>query len=821
MPADLMSRTSDHEFRQPRTLSVKNLRPLDDGSLGVAKRPVCYQSLAGCMPLGVLERKGGRSIVGSAGRSVYTVDESQPSANPVIYLSVLPSEVLCALPQRSGESILVMTAEGAVEIRSTESGVSVSRIERDYPAVMLTSTDSGILSTEVSARRLSRVYGQTGQLVSQDSKSVTSDLISAYLHLCEEASGAGVMIQPAICRYKLRDINGRELFTSGPVLLSATSGAQLSNPQDVMSDDRQTINAYTVSAETWKLSAVLPSVSAGEWPEVASMDVYMSPLFHPYNPDTEGYTTLARGESQVSPFLRVSMPGLMYGLGSGYRKSVPRTVRRVLSRLDALERCVATIHRPFGTGGRTVEIAVTQPTDVRTVMREVLGSFKKKVSRQTRAETLMRAPHTLTARVCASDAQMTAWGDLGTVRFKGWNAQSQGIRAEASKSWRTVTVVKFSDGSGVMRSDSGEGNCPTAFSPLLSYPSPDATEMKIVHMCDGRTMTAEVKLEPDESGRFSVWVSDSARPQVFDTGGNPATGTLKAPDDRWPDMVAFAPTDSPLRIESNTQGLGGRIKAVALRDGTDQSWEFGRQKFVAGTTDGLYSIVLGSDRNKVAVKSMVSGKVESADQLIGGEPGELFALCGDNNERGPALLRLTSRGVFELFECPRDYHALAYEPYRKELWALRSDGTADVFCRAFQWRRYERSGITGQATSHTGGTAWIVTPQGLLRPDREVTSERTEIEVSYDVVPRRLRYVTVGATDIVAEGSNVNLRFEMAATGTGQSRSRQCLDSSITGSLESPVRLYHTGRPVQRMTLKLSGSVSEDFVLNSFRVYIK
>lgn len=822
VPADIVPRTAEHAFTRPRPLAVKNLRPLNDGSLEVTATPVNYESLGGCKPLGILKRKNGRLIVASSGTSVYTVDESTPAAPPVIYLSALPSAALCAMPQRSEESVLVMTAEGAVDIRTSESGIEVKRLNREYPAVMLTAADASPISTDVAARTLHKAYGTGGVLTQQDSDEAVADLTAAYLRLCEEASGAGVMIQPAICRYRLRDINGTVLFTSGPVLLSATSGAQLADPFGVMSDDRQTVSAYTVSADTWKLSAVLPADPAGAGADAAVLEVYMSPLFHPYDPDGEGYATLTRGASQSEPFMRVSMPGLMYGLGAVYRKGVGRTVRRMLARLDSLERCVATIPQPFmTTGGRTVEITVTQDGDVRSAMRGLIGAFRKKVARQPRTRTLMRPPHTLTARVCAADAQVTAWGDLGVVRFKGWNAQSQGVCADASKRWSTITVVKFSDGTGLMRSDSGEGDAPAAFSPLLSYPSADATEMKIVHLCDGRTTIAELKLEPDESGQYAVWVADRPVPQTFGTSGSPTTGTLTAPQDRWDDMVAFAPSECPLCVESCTQGLGSAIRALVKRDGHDQSWEFGRSKFVAGTSQGLFSIVLGADRSKVAVKNMAAGRVESASWLISGETSEIFALCGDNSDKGPALLRLTSRGVFELFESPRGYHALAYEPYRKELWALRTDGSADVFCRTFRWRRYERTGIGARSASQSGGISWLETPHGLLRPDREVSSAETEIEASYDIVPRGMRYVTAQSTDIVAEGSRVHLRLVVKSSGTGRRNELTRLDSLISGSLESPIRLYHPGRPLQRLTLTLSGTVSADFTLNSFRVYIK
>ena len=137
------------------------------------------------------------------------------------------------------------------------------------------------------------------------------------------------------------------------------------------------------------------------------------------------------------------------------------------------------------------------------------------------------------------------------------------------------------------------------------------------------------------------------------------------------------------------------------------------------------------------------------------------------------------------------------------------------------WRRYERTGIGARSASQSGGISWLEAPHGLLRPDREVSSAETEIEASYDIVPRGMRYVTAQSTDIVAEGSRVHLRLVVKSSGTGRRNELTRLDSLISGSLESPIRLYHPGRPLQRLTLTLSGTVSADFTLNSFRVYIK
>ncbi|MCH5221205.1 MAG: hypothetical protein J1F05_02600 [Muribaculaceae bacterium] len=317
--------------------NVVNMRPKGgDGGLVTVGRPMQYRRLAGCRPLCRFRRQDDSLLLASTGTTLVTAVERVEDAPTGIYPSSLPGEALCAV-QRSAGNAIVMTSGGAVSAGLNTAGLAIIPLDMEIPAISLMARTSTPVAASVAPRTLSKDYGGAVRLTKRDADDVAADLSSAYLDMCADAATVGAFIQPALCRYRLRDRSGNIVYISPVVLLSHPTGAQCASPVAITSADRRNIDGYVVEADTWQLEVSIPEWRVSRADEIAALEIYMSPQFHPYNPDMRAYTSLGRGAGSSSPFIYAALPGRNCGLGDDAGGSAQKTIMRAMARIDDLE----------------------------------------------------------------------------------------------------------------------------------------------------------------------------------------------------------------------------------------------------------------------------------------------------------------------------------------------------------------------------------------------------------------------------------------------------------------------------------------------------
>ena len=341
--ASPVARSAEHVYQAVRTVNMVNLRPGDDCSLRPVGMPKTFASLGEGVPLGVMDG----CLLAARGTAVAAAPLDGGSATAPVISGRLPSAPLCTL-DCGDDGILVMTDEGPVSIGAAGSRSAVRPIGFDFPPLTLTPSAWGKVTATVAARTLSQAYNTSTTLVARDVAAVTGDLAAAYLRMCADASAVGGMLQPVIARYKLRGSRGNILFTSAPILLGHSSGAQLADYVGLKSDDRMTLKAYSLEAGLWSLSIRFPDASAyADAARVASAEIWFTPMFHPYHPDMQGTVVIARASAADDDFLRVTLPGMNCGLGEGRPGNVERLLMKALAHIDEIEERVAVIAAPF------------------------------------------------------------------------------------------------------------------------------------------------------------------------------------------------------------------------------------------------------------------------------------------------------------------------------------------------------------------------------------------------------------------------------------------------------------------------------------------
>lgn len=809
--ASPVARSAEHIYQAVRTVEMLNLRPSDDCSLRPAGAPKCYGLLKDTVPLGMVDA----CVFAADGKKIVTLPVDDSSATAPVVSGSLPSLPLCSLGRDGG--MTVMTAEGAASIDVDGSRMEVKPLGSDFPPLTLIPSIWGKTSATIASRTLSRVYNTATPLTGSDAAAVTGDLASAYLRMCADAAAVGGMLQPVVARYKLRDSRGNLLFTSAPVLLGHPNGAQLADYVGIKSDDRMTLKSYSLEADLWSLSVKVHS-SAGyaRFGSVAQAEVWMTPMFHPYHPDMQGAALLARGSSVTEDFLRVTLPGVGCGLGSGRLGNVERLLIKALAHIDEIEECVAVIPSPFDYGARTVAVSLSADPDAASVSRRLSKALSKSVVSVSPLNVLLSAPHGFSARCCATDASVAAWGNLTVRRYAGYPLQSLAVKL-ADEAWSAVAVVRFADGSGVSRTESGSTGAPMAFSPLLCYPSADAVELKIVVTSGGTVRTHTLQLRPDASCRVSAFAGGGATPLSLVESAGVTLPALTAPHDRFAGAIAFAPADNPLAVDAVAE-VEGAVNALAARCANDQSWEFGRGRFLAGSDSGVYSVAVAAGRKSLSVRRIAEGRVRRRDAMVTAAAGDVFVLCGSDAGSGPALLRILPSGRHELFEVPRDYRSLAWNGIAGELWACRADGSADVFCVAHGWRRYSRSDVDVVEFYNLGGEAYAVGGKGLLRLAAEEPLPLQHIKLSFLVNPDKLNAVRPGRLHAMLCCSSLFGELRLDGRNLAGTSPWPLLTVAFDGSCLSPLSLLPVGRPSRRLGLELEANVASDFVFDSFRI---
>lgn len=780
---------------------VVNLRPRKgiDGrmELVAAMPPSTFASLRGRRAVCRL----GRKLVVAAGKVLAAVDDSVPSAMPSAGLSALPGEPLCALAVAAGESI-VMTDGGPARV-TDEGGMPVAKTcGYDYPPVTLRAVQVSLASSTVAARVLSATYGAEHRLTAADRSALVGDLEAAYVDAVSKASAQGCMVQPALARYRLLGRRGEVLFESPAVLLALPEGSQCAGTVDVRCDEGRNTSAYDVQLKAWRIEASIPAAAA---PEVAALEVLVSPQFHPYRSGLRGTAVAVRDSGGYR--VRVGLPGANAGLGADRGGSVS-TVMKAIARMEAIEACAGRINSPFGGSERTEVIVHSPEGDAAEAMRGLAKALRAKVNRVDFADALLSAPHRFRASSVASDGVLVAWGAPRVMRYGGYPlpvfAASVGEGA-----WHATVTVRFDGRRGVSEYIEGNGASPASLNAVLSYPAPDARSMTVLLSAGGVMKRFDCELTPDESGRRAVYVAPDMQPVRLKTVSAAAIIDVENADEAFSDIIATAPADNPLAIAGAVRHGAGAVHALAAVGGSEQAWERGSSRFFAGCEGGVVSFAVA--RSGACTARVVDGRGVWRREDFAVTAGGVCALVGERPRRVPVVL--SARGAVRELASGADYSMLVYDSRLGELWAVKTQGGADVFTAAGM---YSRSCPAYSEAAEVSGEYYCVHEGGIDRVGLPAESGRVLVEYddAFSPVGRGAFGLHSLSADIESTGAGGTLAVS-AADGSGVAV-RPFVERTFAGPVRSPMEIRVAGAPARSVSVRLVAMAEAATVLRSF-----
>ena len=789
--------------------SVVNLRPDSAGRWRPVGTPVAYPAMAGARPLARFVDGGSVRLLGARGRDVI---ECGTAMTAVKHDDALPGEAWCAM-QTGADTALVMTDAGAVVAQGAAGAVTVRQCGRRYPDIRLWAADRATVTTEVDGRQLSREYGNGGGVAAADRSAIVSDMSAAYCRLVAEAAARGYFAQPVLARYRLVDDRGHVLFTSAPVLLGHSSGGQLASPVPLFSQNRQWLDAYTLSLRPWSARATVYGHGGADVSDVAAAEIYFTPMIHPYHPEGHAQLSVGRASSPSEPMIYAALPGRENGLCRDYTGAVERMIVGILGHIDQLEQHVATISRPFASGAtRTVEVEACVDSDVVGAARAVTGALRRRVRRRPLKEVLLSAPHTFMARCCAADTATVAWADVSVERFEGYSPAMTAAATDAAAAWTADVTVRFADGSGVRSHFSGTGHAPLSLGPVLSYPSPDAVELDIAVRVGTTVYSQAFALTPVGSGAAAVYVAPRGEAIVLPTLQR-QTLAVTGRTVRYDDLIVLAAADAPLTMRAYVATGHGRVHAVAVRTGAEQNWDFGRSRFIIGAEVGLLSLATNTSQGAVSTKLIYHGGVRRADTIAAADGGEFFAVAAGE------LVHIGATGRVSVFDSTARFVAVAYCMGRGELWCLAADGTVEVFCRNRGWTAYRRTDVSVDAFDTVGIAPLAVTPSGVADIADEIPASYTDVHAGVVADLKGLRQPCAMAA--MMEGDDVDVAVAVYTARLDGTPGALVRRMAYTGRFADHRSHPLTVRPLRWLNVTVDGTVTPDFALTGFVINIR
>lgn len=795
----------------------RNMRLSNDGSGLVPVGAAKVIAEGNARPFFLFRDSNGKRTLFTKRGNVLSYISLDAENTEVKELATLPSEPYCATA--SGETVTVMTTEGgfrAVHDEDADSW-SVAGAMPSLPAISIIASGTATFSSTIPSRVLTGGYTRCqGSLTAADTNAVSSDLLNAYNDISTKARNAGYYVQPVMADYRLYDKDGGLLYKSAPVLVSPPSGFQcteaIATTINASSGIFSNADAYTLNATGFKLGIVSPELIESPWREtVAAVEVTVTPQLHPVD-------FLAKASNRLEPnsatqgILRMYMPGTANGMVA----STAQREEKIIATAERMEEVASPIKlytKPFAGGisanaGETIE---TECITLLTPAEETKPLNKSLSTKATRVEKLLQEtniPHSFTARTATTTGDIITWGDI-TPRLSDGYAAGTFAASTGSGRWRAcIKTVLGSRGETVVWHGEGECNAPLTFSPLLSYPHPDATEMTItVSYADGRILSRRFPLKPSPNRRMAYYLNPGATPITPDSELEAyVIPAEERKPERHPGTIMCSRTVSPTEVNSVLTVSQGSITAITPAVRSTSSWDFARTHLYAFTTTGIYAVAVSGTRRAIAANIIDPRGVADADAVTAGNDSA-YAIAD-----GQAIKVHGSRS--ETIGNQSGFKSIGWNGVSNELWFITNDGKTVVY-QADHNGYYFRDMTEMTSLFSSAEELFALAGNKILDLSTETDEGMQEIEwksrLAIDGTTAPLHRSSSGTPRITSLSwrvfsTNADLKLSLRGDGgAGETNSYPMLILGAKGSINSPIsaRVIAPARPY--ITLAVSG----------------
>lgn len=545
-------------------------------------------------------------------------------ANPL----VLDGPVVSAVTL--GPTIVISTSTDIYEVAVDPDTLALSVLP-DFstmpPAVR--AVDAGFVYTTPPAVMLG-ADAESGLLKASERRRLAEAAKEAWINLDDAVAAAGVLWQPVAVAVRILSADGAVLYTSSPVVLTHPDGKQF-NPSFAFSRRDSSLFAVApeVAAPVWRPMVTLPPALLESLPAGAVIQLVMSPLI--YGSSTSRTPAVAPRRRSDDPLARVTLAAAVPDVVSAKARMSPVWS----TRLPDSSMTFPVV--PPGVGA----LSVDPP-----------------------AMTL------LSAGAGAATASTVVFAAPSMRRADPPSPAGYAAAVDAGSSWRGYVEVEFADGSSRVTVAEGPSDAPVSFSPLLSYPAPDAVALTVVVRSQGVVRRRRFPLVA--SAKSAVFIASDLKPLTLDSSLPVYVPPASRPSPvDYPACVAVADSSLPLQPYAILAPSAGKVNAVCPAVSAQSSWDFGRSRFYVFTDSGIYMLNVDPARRKASL-SLIDTRVVESRAAVCRVDGSVAAIASGD------ILLLAGSHLSRIARVPSAV-ALAWNHADHELWCLTPDDV-NVVC---------------------------------------------------------------------------------------------------------------------------------------------
>lgn len=734
-----------------KPMKLTNLRPdPDTGALMPATRAAYLRLPAGWQPFamldGILLARNGVHIAFAPGGTL------APAAT-------LPAAPLCAA--FSDGTLVVMTAAGPATFDvDPDTRILHPKAACTAPAATLRAVAAAPVRVGLPSVAVSKVRDAARQALRDIDAAVRAE---------------GLYWQPVIARVRATAPSGALIHLSEPLLLTCPDGVPATGAITFDSSDSTTTLAATVEAPAWSIALDIDPDFIQKFPD-ADIRLITSPVLYPFDL-SRPMSVHPRRRADSNAWCTVTPAPSPFSMAPRPSAATCRRVARLLAD-DTL--CSTT-----ASAGIDDDIAA-----LRAVLRTPVRPLSYTAA-------MLSAPHSFTATRAASGSRAVMWSGIGVIRAQPSRASAMAITADAAASWHAAVKVTFADSSSLVTVAESTSGAPLLFSPVISYPAPDAVSLTITVKASGKdVLTGTFPLSPDPSRRRAVYVHPSLRPftlpDVADVFTVPAQSPARVSLPRV--IVASAPS-APAAAAASATVTSGKVNAISEAIFSQSGWDFGRSRFYVFTTAGI--LLANADLSRATIStSLLDTRVVSApcavtptcDGIAAIASGDIVLLSGTRLRRLAVLSGAT---------------ALAWNHADHELWAISPD-TTTVICTDTG----DIYNLSDTFSPDIAAGAYLLDTEGFCReashPDTPLS-----INVALEAVTTFANTVRTPLTlTLDAAGRFTPLTITVSRTSLGTSTPAPDHTLTVHGPLKSPLRRRIVIPPTRSVTTTLTATTT-------------
>ncbi len=778
-----------------------NLQP-DFTAKGVILKPAAAlrpKFFAGWHPLVevTVDNLGNSVIICRKSNSIAIVDRLS-----VVSQIELPDEPVCATPCHG--FAWVCTKNNIYKVVVSADSLSLISPKRPKTPRLYVESYAG-LQAQFGSLKFSKSYELSTQPTPADIRLISQSMRNLYNSLDSSARKAGAWWQPALMRIVLRNRDGQIVMKSPVTLISHPEGEQYKGVIELQSDDQRTTLPTTVQAPAWLVKLNIPEDAASTYSDIATLEVVASPAMH--SVDILSQWNLAMRQRADTPyFCRAWASDSPTSIAPDSPASSANLIQNLITRFDSLGKVVLTINNPASLAGQSIAVPNPINANVKNDNTSLLKQLNRPGKHISPENALLGIPHTFAAQHTASAGGTTIWGDITVSRFAGFPAENFASVVTA-QSWHAAAKVDFADGSSSVVVSQGSDHAPMKFNPVISYPSPDAVRITLTVSTNGETRCGVFELSPQSDGTatcISSQFSPQPLPEIIENFIIPAENPVKC---RMSDCFIAAAASSPTLPVSVAQLPGASINAIVPSHNGQSAWDFGRTRFYAMTSEGIYTLGIPANRNSISF-NLIDRRAVKTPYAVADAGSSVYAIADGS------ILELSGSKSKTFHESTAT--ALAWNNRRGELWCIPDNGgEIEIICPDYDNCRYTISSeISPRFTTNLNSktyigsesTSYVLGEEGQIF----ISSIEWSSDTSFDKPLKQTAYICADMEGSVAE-------LNITASRANLFRSTPSPDASQTvkGEIRSPLRrkVFTLNRPCWRFTI--TGNVEQSFAFHS------